>query len=119
MEKRRIGLSDSDSNQPIDPTYYRPPVPEDWQGRNDGSQPEHRRWHQAMRLIDLTEIESAGVTIKAGSPVLLGFSCDEGVRRNKGRTGAAEGPASIRGALANLPFHDTESDPDILDAGDI
>ena len=38
-----------------------------------------------------------------GSVALMGFACDAGVRRNKGRPGAAEAPAAIRGALANLP----------------
>lgn len=33
---------------------------------------------------------------------LLGFPSDEGVRRNGGRTGAAEGPAAIREALYRL-----------------
>lgn len=33
---------------------------------------------------------------------MLGFACDAGVSRNQGRVGAAEGPASIRRALANL-----------------
>jgi formiminoglutamase (EC 3.5.3.8) len=36
---------------------------------------------------------------------LLGFVCDEGVRRNQGRTGAAEGPQAIRQALANMASH--------------
>ncbi|HEX5386390.1 MAG TPA: formimidoylglutamase [Gemmatimonadales bacterium] len=34
--------------------------------------------------------------------ILLGFPSDEGVRRNGGRPGAAEGPAAIRRALARL-----------------
>ncbi|MEM7764384.1 MAG: formimidoylglutamase [Pseudomonadota bacterium] len=38
----------------------------------------------------------------AGRTALLGFACDAGVARNQGRSGAAEGPTSIRNALANL-----------------
>lgn len=34
--------------------------------------------------------------------VLLGFPCDEGVRRNGGRQGAAQGPAAIRRALYRM-----------------
>lgn len=47
--------------------------------------------------------------------VLVGFASDEGVRRNHGRTGAADGPASIRATLASL------SDPGLrlFDAGDV
>ncbi|MFT7286126.1 MAG: formiminoglutamase [Halieaceae bacterium] len=33
---------------------------------------------------------------------LLGFACDEGVRRNGGRVGAVAGPEAIRAALARL-----------------
>jgi formiminoglutamase len=35
--------------------------------------------------------------------VLIGFGVDEGVRRNGGRTGAAEGPRHVRQALLDLP----------------
>lgn len=35
-------------------------------------------------------------------PALFGFSCDEGVRRNNGRTGARGGPDAIRYALHKL-----------------
>jgi formiminoglutamase len=40
---------------------------------------------------------------ESGAAVLIGFACDEGVRRNHGRVGAAAGPDAIRAALANLP----------------
>ena len=48
--------------------------------------------------------------------VILGFASDEGVRRNKGRTGAAQAPAAIRAALGPLAFH---LDRAVSDAGDI
>jgi len=51
------------------------------------------------------------------SVVLLGFACDEGVKRNHGRIGAADGPSAIRAALSNLPVH--HPDVAIYDAGDI
>lgn len=38
------------------------------------------------------------------APVLLGFASDEGVRRNKGRAGAAEGPFKVRDKLAGMPY---------------
>src|SRR5690625_5850603 len=41
------------------------------------------------------------------APVFIGFSSDEGVTRNKGLAGAAEGPFSVRDALAGLPYTDT------------
>lgn len=49
---------------------------------------------------------------------LIGFACDEGVRRNKGRPGAAKAPDEIRKYLANLPFHFDETIR-LIDAGNI
>ena len=37
--------------------------------------------------------------------VLLGFACDEGARRNKGRVGAAGAPLAMRKLLANTAWH--------------
>jgi formiminoglutamase len=48
--------------------------------------------------------------------VLIGFACDEGVRRNVGRVGAKGGPAAIRTALGNLAWH---QDRPVYDAGNI
>ena len=47
---------------------------------------------------------------------ILGFCCDEGVRRNKGRIGAKQAPNILRSALANLPW---SADKIIVDAGNI
>ena len=54
--------------------------------------------------------------VPRGPPCILGFCSDEGVRRNKGRTGAAKAPAAIRSALGPLAFH---LDRPVLDAGDV
>ena len=35
---------------------------------------------------------------------LISFECDEGVRRNAGRVGAARGPQSIKSVLASVPW---------------
>ena len=64
-----------------------------WQGRNDGEAEEHRRIHQVINRAKTAEY------------ALIGFSSDEGVKRNKGRIGAAEAPNAIRSQLANLPVH--------------
>jgi formiminoglutamase len=48
--------------------------------------------------------------------VLLGFACDEGVKRNQGRAGAAEAPQALRRALANLAWHNDEP---LYDAGNV
>lgn len=80
------------------PIHTDRPPGEAWTGRDDGPGPEHRRWHQAVR----TEADDA----PAGGVALVGFACDEGVRRNHGRTGAAEAPDALRSALAPLAVHD-------------
>ncbi|CCQ47712.1 formimidoylglutamase [Pseudarthrobacter siccitolerans] len=86
--------------------------PQPWTGRFDGDGAEHRRWWQAVAKYD------AGAT--AGSAkqpaALLGFCSDEGVRRNKGRPGAAAAPAALRAALGPLAFH---LDRPVADAGDV
>lgn len=79
-----------------------------WSGRVD--QPEDastRRWHQWVRTPE------AGA---ASGVALLGFACDEGVRRNHGRVGAAEGPAALRRMLSNLP---TLDEVPLYDAGTV
>jgi formiminoglutamase len=79
-----------------------------WQGRVDSTEgPLAVRWHQ--RVVPLTDAAPPGMA-------LLGFACDEGVRRNHGRPGAADGPRALRQALANLAWH--QSCP-VYDAGDV
>lgn len=68
-----------------------------WTGRIDGHSEEYLRWHQAIKtenLEGLTESADFGI---------IGFLCDEGVRRNKGRVGAKKGPELLRQACANFP----------------
>ncbi len=79
-----------------------------WTGRSD---PEEGaggvRWHEV--------IEAFGPGADRGT-VLLGFACDEGVKRNKGRAGAAKGPTATRQALAGKAWHPA---PPVYDAGDV
>lgn len=79
-----------------------------WSGRVDPSTTgDARRWHQIVQPC------SPGAP--AGT-ALLGFACDEGIRRNGGRVGAALGPQALRPALAALPV--TGAAP-LYDAGDV
>ncbi|CAH0251086.1 Formimidoylglutamase [Arthrobacter sp. Bi83] len=90
--------------------------PQPWTGRFDGDGDAHRRWWQAVAPYTAA---AGGATApdKAARPaVILGFCSDEGVRRNKGRTGAAQAPAVIRKALGPLAFHLRRP---VLDAGDV
>lgn len=98
--------------------------PQPWTGRFDGDGAGHRRWWQA--------VNSGSASCRgevAGTPdnglaqpssrkpaALLGFASDEGVRRNKGRTGASAAPAALRKALGPLAFH---LDRAVADVGDV
>jgi len=73
-----------------------------WTGRHDGDGPEHARWHQTVQVV---APGAADADPAAPHVALLGFRSDEGVRRNRGRVGAADGPAALRGALAPLALH--------------
>lgn len=77
-----------------------------WSGRVD-PEADSPRWHQ--RIQPLGESQQPGLA-------LLGFACDEGVRRNHGRVGAASAPQAIRKMLANLAWH--RQGP-AFDAGDV
>src|SRR5262245_18104971 len=62
--------------------------------------------------------------ISAGSPVIVGFPTDKGVRRNGGRVGAAEAPAEIRRWLYRMVAFDACRGHDlaalsVIDTGDI
>ncbi len=82
--------------------------PFEWTGRVDaGETGVTTRWHQHVRPA--TSTSKSGVT-------LIGFAVDEGVRRNAGRIGAAQGPLAMRQALCNLPVL---GEPAVWDAGDV
>lgn len=89
-----------------------------WKGRVDPGGDETLRWHQVIKPLDLREDLSPS---PAGhqSLALLGFCCDEGVRRNLGRTGAREGPAAIRKSLRNLCIHPDPAPTLLFDCGDV
>lgn len=79
-----------------------------WQGRVDHEEPgDSTRWHQRVQPFDAAS---------RGGVALIGFAVDEGVRRNGGRPGAAQGPNALRGALANMPVL---GEPALWDAGDV
>ncbi|MBB5833090.1 formimidoylglutamase [Brachybacterium aquaticum] len=77
-----------------------------WTGRHDGDGREHARWHQAVQVVEPGAAVAAGTPDPAADHVaLLGFRSDEGVRRNRGRVGAADGPAALRAVLSPLALH--------------
>lgn len=80
-----------------------------WRGRTDKEDGKQGlRWHQVMNSTDSDP--------SLPSCHLLGLACDLGVKENKGRVGAQNGPKEIRSALANLPYH---YNVNLHDRGDI
>ena len=78
-----------------------------WTGRTDHETNwENFRYHQIIK----NQYEN--------SCALIGFSCDEGVRRNNGRVGAAEAPNALRAALANMPWR-LPKDTHLVDVGNV
>lgn len=62
---------------------------EPWTGRDDPEDgPFSKRVHNYMS--------------EAGKSAVIGFTCEAGVRRNKGRLGAKQGPTALRKALSGL-----------------
>ena len=79
-----------------------------WSGRTDSEDGKAgERWHQRITPLQLDS---------APGLAILGFASDEGVRRNKGRIGAAKGPRILRLAMANLP---ATFDKPLYDAGNV
>ncbi|WP_263322444.1 formimidoylglutamase [Endozoicomonas sp. Mp262] len=80
---------------------HQQPDKELWQGRVDTEDGDAgKRWHQHIQMLDINDeaFPSAGAAI-------IGFCSDEGVKRNKGRVGAKEGPDHIRKAMAGQAWH--------------
>lgn len=66
--------------------------PQRWHGRQGVPGHSHARWHN---VVELVSDPMPGIN-------LIGFSSDEGVRRNQGRVGASSGPGELRRALSSL-----------------
>lgn len=84
-----------------------------WQGRKDYESQE--RFFQYVKVLSDDSMKIS--QDKPHTFALVGFACDEGVKRNLGRLGAKAGPSAIRKSLINLCPHIHNSS--IYDAGDI
>ncbi|WP_111670104.1 formimidoylglutamase [Algoriphagus litoralis] len=87
------------------------PSPFNWSGRKS-DQIEY--WHQAIQPVANLKIKDDS-NKKVG---ILGYSSEEGVIRNQGRTGTIEGPAVIRKMLGSVALHLPENLP-VYDYGDV
>ena len=83
-----------------------------WTGRDDGNV-KGKRIYQVVQNKKVHDIKI--VTDCAFG--LVGFECEEGVRRNKGRLGAAKAPNQIRKSLASIPYHANKEN--IIDVGNV
>lgn len=80
-------------------TLWKPVSQQVWQGRDDSAEASNaKRIFQTIRQQAQFAPASTGIA-------LLGFGCDEGVKRNHGRPGAAQAPDVLRKALANMASH--------------
>lgn len=94
-------------------TNWQPASAALWQGRDDRAEsPNALRLFQTITLSQTFSPEMYREQI-----ALLGFACDEGVKRNQGRTGAAGASDVLRKALANLASHDGHNR--LVDLGNI
>lgn len=77
------------------------PDKQNWDGRVDSTTDQNSfRFHQMMTLKNMDQLMENENRFN-----IVGFESDEGVKRNKGRTGAAEAPDAIKKMLAKLPYH--------------
>ncbi|EGT3572651.1 formimidoylglutamase [Citrobacter amalonaticus] len=82
-------------------TQWEAAAPGLWQGRDDSGEAVN-----ALRLFQtIARSQTFSPEQYRDKIALLGFACDEGVKRNHGRPGAAGAPDALRSALANLASH--------------
>lgn len=91
-------------------TMYRPTDPKVWAGRQDTDGSE--RFYQMVECL----AADAPLPLLTDAYALIGFACDEGIRRNAGRVGAAEGSQALRRAFAGLAARKAIK---MIDLGDI
>lgn len=89
---------------------YEQPKKNIWTGRTD-TWP-NTRFHQHVKCLDKADEHALDEGV-----YILGFCCDEGVRRNQGRPGAKDGPDAIRSAMTNLTTW--EAIPALYDLGNV
>ncbi len=92
---------------------YQPGQQEFWAGRKTTFGIESQYWYQHILCGSLKGLEGC----KTPDFGILGYACDEGVRRNFGRVGAIDGPLIIREKLGRLPFH--FENISVMDFGDV
>ncbi|PKQ45938.1 formimidoylglutamase [Confluentibacter flavum] len=83
-----------------------------WSGRSSNPDLGALYWCQKIDFIHVNDLnEDTKIDI-----ALLGYVCDEGVKRNQGRIGASQGPKALRERLGKLAVHHNKH---IADIGDV
>ncbi len=90
---------------------YKAGTKDNYSGRK--SKVKNQYWHQE---ISAANIEDSLIENKPNIGI-IGYVCDEGVKRNQGRIGARKGPKSVRNQLGKLPIH--FENKHIVDFGDV
>ena len=91
---------------------YKKTSPDLWTGRISDQK---LYMHEKVVCIEINEFvpEKNSKTI-----ALIGYACDEGVKRNQGRIGAEKGPDAIRKSLGRFPNH-LHTETQFIDFGNI
>jgi len=97
--------------------HYKAAQQSNWEGRASNPDMGNQYWYQEVELLNVATLTTEELKNKNIDIALLGYVCDEGVRRNRGRIGAAQGPKALRERLAKHPVHFTNKR--ITDVGDI
>ncbi|MFA6618295.1 MAG: formimidoylglutamase [Candidatus Neomarinimicrobiota bacterium] len=83
---------------------YTPTNTKFWTGRvDDLYDADSYRMHQIIKLLNLKDLKTLKIDSSKLNICFLGYCCDEGVKRNLGRTGTKHGPEDIRNKFASLP----------------
>jgi len=91
---------------------YKPPTESCWVDHSTSSDGGIQYWYQAIETINLQKSP-----LSSGNIAILGYQCEEGIRRNLGRIGAKESADAARKQLAKLAYH--HSRKKILDVGNV
>lgn len=78
--------------------HYTTPKASIWKGRSSEKQ---EYLHEKIHCCPLSELPEDNTNTIA----ILGYNCDEGVKRNQGRIGAVAGADAIRAMLGKMPNH--------------
>jgi len=91
---------------------YRAPDPKVWTGRTTTPEQGAQYWYQNVVLRNWSEGPATGADFG-----IIGYACEEGVRRNQGRLGAAAGAKSVRERIARMAWH--HAGKTVADYGDV